>query len=108
VHLTNRFDNKEVYLVGSANQSTMLAQRTQKLIEELKPDKVMVQTSPEWWSNVRLMNYVDSQEEMDTYAPELDRWSNMRSFDFYYNNRRWLALARLGFYRVFLRMFFGF
>jgi len=49
-----------VYLVGTVNQSTMLAQRTQKLIEELRPDTVLVQTSPEWWSNARLMNYVDS------------------------------------------------
>ena len=38
VHLTERFNGKDVYLVGTANQSTMLAQRTQKLIEELKPD----------------------------------------------------------------------
>ena len=42
VHLTERFNGKEVFLVGSANQSTMLAQRTQKLIQEVKPDAVMV------------------------------------------------------------------
>ena len=28
IHLTDRFKDKEVYLVGSMNQSTMLAQRT--------------------------------------------------------------------------------
>jgi len=55
----------------------MLAQRTQKLIEELKPDTVVVQTSPEWWSNAKLMKFVDSQEEMNTYSSELDRHSNM-------------------------------
>ena len=33
------------------NQSTMLAQRTKKLIEELQPDTVLVQTSPEWWGH---------------------------------------------------------
>lgn len=32
VHLTERFNGKDVYLVGTMNQSTMLAQRTQKLI----------------------------------------------------------------------------
>lgn len=77
VHLTERFNGKDVYLVGTANQSTMLAQRTQKLIEELKPDTVVVQTSPEWWSNAKLMKFVDSQEEMNTYSSELDRHSNM-------------------------------
>lgn len=46
IHLTERFNGKQVYLVGSMNQSTMLAQRTKKLIEELKPDVVLVQTNP--------------------------------------------------------------
>ena len=45
IHLTERFNDKDVYLIGTSNQSTMLAQRTQKLIEEIKPDTVMVQTS---------------------------------------------------------------
>ena len=43
--MTERFNGKEVYLIGTANQSDMLAQRTKKLIEELKPDVVLVQTS---------------------------------------------------------------
>ena len=45
IHLTERFNGKEVYLVGTMNQSTMLAQRTKKLIEEIKPDAVLVQAS---------------------------------------------------------------
>lgn len=45
VHLTERFTGKEVYLIGSMNQSTMLAQRTNKLIDEVKPEVVFVQTS---------------------------------------------------------------
>lgn len=49
VQLTERFNGKEVFLVGTMNQSTMLAQRTEKLIQELRPDEVMVQTSSEWW-----------------------------------------------------------
>jgi len=43
--LTERFNGKEVYLIGSMNQSNMLAQRTKRLIEEIKPDVVLVQTS---------------------------------------------------------------
>lgn len=46
VHLTERFNGKEVYLIGTMNQSTMLAQRTKKLIEEIKPDQVLVQAHP--------------------------------------------------------------
>ena len=55
VHLTERFKGKEVYLVGTSNMSTMLAQRTQKLIEEVKPDAVMVQTSEDWWNNAKML-----------------------------------------------------
>ena len=55
MHLTERFNGKDVYLVGTANQSTMLAQRTQKLIEELRPDTVMVQTNKEWWQSAKLL-----------------------------------------------------
>jgi hypothetical protein len=42
------------------NSSTMLAQRTQKLIQELKPDAVMVQTNENWWNAAKLLEYVDS------------------------------------------------
>jgi hypothetical protein len=45
VHLTERFNGKDLYLIGTMNSSTMLAQRTQKLIEEIAPDAVYVQTN---------------------------------------------------------------
>jgi hypothetical protein len=35
IHLTERFNGKDVYLIGTANQSTMLGQRTKKLIESI-------------------------------------------------------------------------
>ena len=50
----------------------MLARRTQKLIEEIKPDTVMVQTSEDWWDHAKLLKYVDSQEELDHYSGTLD------------------------------------
>ena len=55
----------------------MLAQRTQKLIEELQPDTVLVQTSPEWWDHASSLKYVESQEEMNNYANTLERHNNM-------------------------------
>lgn len=107
VHLTERFNGKDVYLVGTANSSTMLAQRTKKLIEEIKPDTVMVQTSAEWWDNAKLLKYIDSQEELNRNAKELDRHCNRQSFDFYYSNRMWVSLARLCVYNWLFRFHFG-
>jgi hypothetical protein len=73
LHLTERFNDREVFLVGTCNQSTMLGQRTQKLIEEIKPDTVLVQTSEEWWQDAKMLKYVTSQDEMNKYSGELDR-----------------------------------
>jgi len=39
----------------------MLAQRTQKLIQEVQPDAVMVQTNEKWWDVAKMLQYVDSQ-----------------------------------------------
>ena len=86
----------------------MLAQRTQKLIEEIKPDTVLVQTSPEWWKNARSLKYVDSQEEMSRYGEDLDKHSNMKTIDYYYSNRKWVSLMRLGIYNALFRFHFGF
>lgn len=51
---------------------------------------------------------MDSQEELNTYSGELDRHSNMQTIDYYYNNRRWLSLLRLGVYNSLFRYHFGF
>jgi len=42
LHLTEAFEGKEVYLIGTMNCSNLLAQRTQKLIQDVKPDLVLV------------------------------------------------------------------
>lgn len=76
MHLTERFNGKDVYLVGTMNQSTMLAQRTQKLIQELKPDTVLVQANAHWWESARTLQYVDSQEEFNNYGKDLDKYDD--------------------------------
>jgi len=58
------------------NQSTMLAQRTQKLIQELKPDTVLVQANARWWESARTLQYVDSQEEFNNYGKDLDKYDD--------------------------------
>lgn len=80
IHLTERFNNREVFLVGTMNKSTMLATRTKKLIEDVQPDTVLVQTSPEWWKVASLLRYVETQEEFDRYSKDfkhIDTFENM-------------------------------
>jgi predicted SAM-dependent methyltransferase len=88
VHLTERFTGREVFLVGTANASTMLAQRTQKLIKEVKPEAVLVQTSQEWWNTTKLLQYVNSQQEFNHYQKHLSRYQWDKSFNLWKNNFR--------------------
>lgn len=49
----------------------MLARRTRKLINELKPDHVFVMCSPQWWESARLIQGVHSQEDFDQYYDDV-------------------------------------
>jgi pheromone shutdown protein TraB len=95
VHLTERFKGKNVYLVGTLNQSTMLAQRTQKLIQSVKPDNVLVMANPDWWDSARTLRYVDSQEEFTTYGKDLDKYDIAKWMHYYKATRKYLFLGRL-------------
>lgn len=77
----------------------MLAQRTKKLIEQLEPDTVVVQTSSDWWENAKLLKFVDSQEEMNLYRERLNRYITPAFNNMYHDNRKWIFLARLAIYR---------
>jgi hypothetical protein len=64
-----------LFIVGTANNSNILANRTRRLINEIKPDTVFVQASPQWGNAVKFLDYVKSQEEMDkanTHLAHLD------------------------------------
>jgi len=86
----------------------MLAQRTQKLIQELKPDCVMVQANTKWWESVRNLQFVDSQDEFSKYGKDLDKYDKEHSVDFYASSRRPLFLARLWSYTALFNFHFGF
>ena len=45
---------------------------------------------------------------MNKYSAELDRHSNMKTIDYYWSNRRWSQLLRLGIYNALFRNHFGF
>lgn len=44
---------------------------------------------------------------MNTYGPDLDKHSNMKNIDYYYSNRKWLGLLRIGIYNWLFRFHFG-
>lgn len=97
-----------MYLVGSCNQSTLLATRTKKLIEEIQPDTVLVQAEPEWWQVAKSMPYVESQEEMNQYTDRLDRYLERPEKGYlYFAQRHWLSSLRLGLYLWTFKMHFG-
>jgi hypothetical protein len=104
--LTERFNGKDVYLVGTCNQSTMLAQRTKKLIEELQPDHVYVQASGEWWNAANQMKYVNSQEEMTRYNSRLQGYLGQSESYMWWPGRTWMQMTRLGLYSTLMQRFF--
>jgi pheromone shutdown protein TraB len=108
IHLTERFNGKEVYLIGTMNQSTMLAQRTKKLIEELKPDTVLVQTNESWWSKAKLLQFVDSQEELNKYQEYLRKEGLHQWLEYYWQSRKFIHLARWYIYAATFKLHFRF
>ena len=106
VHLTERFTGKEVFLVGTLNQSTMLAKRTEKLIHEVEPDAVMVMVNDLWRDKAKMVKFVDSQEEFENYKTYFKGFDNVRWREFYNNSRKWIFLTRLYLYGAAFRMHF--
>jgi pheromone shutdown protein TraB len=96
MHLTERFNDREVYLIGSMNASTMLANRTKKLIQEVEPDTVIVQSNDSWWNLVRDMKYVDNQEEFDEYNDELEKFQFIKTPEEYYGVNKTKAILQTG------------
>ena len=72
----------------------MLAQRTQKLIQEVQPEAVMVMTNEKWWNTAKLLEYVDSQQEFDQYDKHLGKYTSMQSFNIWDPSRSPIFWAR--------------
>lgn len=49
VSLRDPQNDRTLTLIGTTNSSNTLAQRTKKVLDELRPDAVYVQTSWNWW-----------------------------------------------------------
>lgn len=58
-------NNRKLILVGSMNASDLLAHRTAKLLQQYKPDSVLVQTSNDWFDYVnKMVSNVESNEDI--------------------------------------------
>lgn len=76
----------------------MLAKRTQKLINELQPDAVFVQTNENWWKKAKLLQFVDSQEEFENYQKEFEGFDQNEWNEFYWSTRKFIFLSRVWLY----------
>lgn len=94
--------------MGTSNQSTMLAQRTQKLIQEIQPDAVLVQTDEKWWETAKLLQYVDSQGEFAQYNKHLDKYTQMNSINMWSPTRAPLFWFKFYAYSLMFKMHFKF
>lgn len=59
--------NRQLFLIGTTNSSTLLAERTKELIQKEKPDSVFVQTNKKWWDIVKEVQGVNNQQELNLY-----------------------------------------
>ncbi|KAL4471692.1 hypothetical protein ABPG74_008585 [Tetrahymena malaccensis] len=60
-------NGRTLYLIGTTNSSTLLANRTKDLVQKEKPDAVFVQTNKEWWNLAKNIQDVKCQQELNRY-----------------------------------------
>ena len=93
-----------MFIVGTTNHSDILATRTKKLIQDVKPDVVFVQTDEYWWKGAQHLRHVKSQEEMSLSVKDLQENFKVK-FD---SNLRTLAFnLRWAYFVLFSKFFFG-
>jgi hypothetical protein len=90
--------------VGTTNQSDVLANRTKKLIQEVKPDVVFVQSDENWWKAAQFLGHVKSQDEMNLAKKEL---SSVFKDQMAFNGRRLAYDVRRAFLSLWSKLLFG-
>jgi hypothetical protein len=89
IHLTERFTNSELFIIGTLNTSDMLAKRTQQLIRDVKPDTVFLQANEQliiicnvrWATAAEMLQHVKSQDEMNLAKKELKSTTQITWFE---------------------------
>ena len=75
-HLKDPQNNRELFLIGTTNSSTTLAHRTKKLIEEINPTSLYVQTTNDWWNYAKHTEVNFKNDFRSTTKLFLDRLVN--------------------------------
>jgi len=58
----------------------------------------MVQTNAEWWNTAQMLQFVDSQEEFNSYGKYLDKYSLFNSFSMWNPGRAFIFWGRFYMY----------
>lgn len=100
VHLTDPSSGREVFLIGSTHASDLLANRTQQLIQETKPDQVYLQTNQKWLDTMGSLK-VTGQAALNDYNLHLASSNDfnipmsVRGMMFRFRLYPWLAVTHL-------------
>lgn len=96
--LEDPVNDRQLFLIGTTNSSTLLAKRTRDIIRSEKPDSVYVQTNEKWWDIVKDIKNVETQSDLNLYTTSLrstQEWhmeNNPRSLIFKLRFFPWLTI----------------
>lgn len=105
-------NKRKLFLIGTTNSSTLLANRTRKLIEKEKPETVFLQTNPKWANIARMIQGAENQEDFDGHnlllrtAMTIEYPNNARGLIYKFRLYTWLFL--IGLFKGFPRDFHPF
>lgn len=98
---------KKVYLIGTTNSSTILGTRTKKLIEEVKPQSVYVQTSLPWYERASKVE-VENQEQFNRLKSGFDDLMFLRANEYPMHVRGLYFRMRLSTWMTFMNYYLSF
>lgn len=90
---------RKLILIGTYNTSNLMAIRTQKILEAAKPDKVLVETTPQWFENLAkadaslLKDNLSAQSVNEFNVSFVNYVNNLRHLIFKMKFYSWLFIA---------------
>ena len=100
--LSDPATNRKLILIGTLNSSTLLAERTRKILELANPDQILVETEEKWFSS--LLNLPENSFKTNKTAQSIGNThqydmgnmdNNLRNLIFKSKFYSWLFLSRL-------------
>jgi len=91
-------NKRRLFLIGTTNSSTLLANRTRELVSDVKPSSLIVQASENWWNKAKQMD-VNTQAEWNLIGNKLShegysRANNPRTVWFKLKYTAWLTTLK--------------